>query len=153
MRWILSLALYLNTSTGALGAEIDKLTFMAGCWAGPFGDQVNQEMWMRPAAGTMMGLARNLKGDRTTFIEFTLINEENGVLGMTVQLKLAGEKTRFTVQRLRAGEVIFENPVHDFPQRILYRAQGKNRLFARVEGVAKGKAMSEEFPMKRVSCQ
>ena len=108
---------------------------------------------MRPAAGTMMGLARNLKGDRTTFIEFTLINEKNGVLGMTVQLKLAGEKTRFTVQRLRAGEVIFVNPVHDFPQRILYRAQGKNRLFARVEGVAKGKAMSEEFPMKRVSCQ
>ena len=149
MRWILSLAL----SAAAIGAEIDKLAFMAGCWAGPFGDQVNQEMWMRPAAGTMMGLARNVKGDHTTFTEFTLVTEENGALGMTVQLKLAGEKTRFPVKSLSVGEVIFANPAHDFPQRIIYKAQGKNGLFAKVEGVAKGKAMSEEFPMKRVSCK
>ena len=101
----------------------------------------------------MMGLARNLKGDRTTFTEFNLIHEENGVLGMTVQLKLAGEKTRFPVKSLTAGEVIFENPAHEFPQRILHKAQGKNGLFARVEGVAKGKPMSEDFPMKRVSCK
>ena len=153
MGWLLCFALSLTVSAGAFGAEIDKLAFMAGCWAGPFGEQVNQEMWMRPAAGTIMGLARNVKGERTTFTEFTLINEENGVLGMIVQVKLADEKTRFPVKSLNAGEVIFENPTHDFPQRILYKAQGKNGLFARVEGVAKGKPISEEFPMKRVSCK
>ena len=134
-------------------ADIDQLAFMAGCWQGPFGDQVNQEMWMRPAAGTMLGTARNVNGIKTTFTEFALIHLDNGKLAMTVQLKLASEKTTFPMITLKPGEVVFENPQHDFPQRILYRSTGKNGLFAKVDGMMKGKQMAEEFPMKRVSCK
>ena len=134
-------------------ADIQKLSFMSGCWEGPFGDQLNQEMWMRPVAGTMLGTARNVKEERTTFTEFAMIRVDDGKLGMTVQLKLAGEKTIFPVTSLKRGEVVFENPTHDFPQRIVYRSTGKNGLFARVEGVMKGKPTVEEYPMKRVSCK
>lgn len=137
----------------ANAADIDKLSFMAGCWEGPFGEQLNQEMWMRPVAGTMLGAARNVKGDRTTFTEFVMIRVDDGKLGMTVQTKLAGEKTTFPLASLKPGEVVFENPTHDFPQRIIYRSTGKNGLFAKVEGVMKGKPTAEEYPMKRVSCK
>ena len=149
MKWIISLVL----AAGSFGAEINKLAFMAGCWAGPFGDQVNQEMWMRPAAGTMMGVARNVKGVQTTFTEFMLVNEENGVLGVAIQAKVGGEAVRFPVQSLTGTEVVFENPKHELPRRIIYRAQGKNGLVGRIEGTAGGKAVSEEFPMKRVACR
>lgn len=108
---------------------------------------------MRPVAGTMLGTARNVKGDRTTFTEFAMIRVDGGKLGMTVQLKLAAEKTTFPVVSLTVSEVIFENPTHDFPQRIIYRSTGKNKLFAKVEGTMKGKPAAEEYPMKRVSCK
>lgn len=146
-------AVCLFALTDLKAADIDKLSFMAGCWEGPLGDQLNQEMWMRPVAGTMLGTARNVKGDRTTFVEFVIIRVDDGKLGMTVQTKLAGEKTTFPLASLKPGEVVFENPTHDFPQRIIYRSTGKNGLFAKVEGVMKGKPAAEEFPMKRVSCK
>ncbi len=139
---------------GILGAaDIDQLAFMAGCWQGPFGDQVNQEMWMRPVAGTMLGTARNVKGTRTTFTEFAMIHMDNGKLAITVQSGLTSDRTTFPMVTLRSGEVVFENPQHDFPQRILYRSTGRNGLFAKIDGTMKGKPTAEEFPMKRVSCK
>ena len=108
---------------------------------------------MRPVAGTMLGTARNVKVSKTTFIEFAMIHVDNGKLAITVQSGLTSEKTTFPMVTLKSGEVVFENPQHDFPQRILYRSTGKNGLFAKIDGTMKGKAASEEFPMKRVSCQ
>ena len=143
----------LALSYNLFAADIQTLQFMAGCWAGPFGDQVNQEMWMAPKAGTMMGTARNVKGQQTTFSEFMFINTEKDQLGMSVQSKLGGEAVRFPVKLLKPGEVVFENPSHDFPRRILYQAKGRNGLFAKIEGTMNGKNVSEQFPMKRVACK
>ena len=41
---------------------------------------------------------------------------------------------------------------HDFPQRILYR-KVEGGLFARIEGVDKGKPRSVDFPMTAASCR
>jgi hypothetical protein len=60
--------------------------------------------------------------------------------------------TPFRLTGLSATEAVFENPQHDYPQRIIYRKSG-NRLDARIEGVDKGKARSEDFPMEPVSCR
>jgi hypothetical protein len=48
-------------------------------------------------------------------------------------------------------EAIFENPSHDFPQKIIYRVEGTT-LFARVEGNNKGKAMGFDFKMSKIKC-
>lgn len=126
-------------------ADIDKLAFMTGCWEGPFGDQLNHEQWMRPAGGTMLGTARNVKGDKTTFVEFVVIKEVDGKLAMNVQLGQGGKTTIFTLVELSPGKVVFEHA----PKKILYQAKGKNGLFARVDGNKE----PEEFPMKRVPCK
>ena len=51
-----------------------------------------------------------------------------------------------------ATEVIFENPEHDFPQRVIYRLQPDGLLVGRIEGISKGKPRAIDFPMKRVPC-
>ncbi|MGH8854313.1 MAG: hypothetical protein ACREWI_08545 [Telluria sp.] len=43
---------------------------------------------------------------------------------------------------------MFENPAHDFPQRIIYRRVGDTGLHARIEGKGKG----IDFPMRRTAC-
>jgi len=49
-------------------------------------------------------------------------------------------------------EVIFENPDHDFPQRIIYRLLSDEDLLGRIEGTINGKARAVDFPMKRTEC-
>jgi hypothetical protein len=48
--------------------------------------------------------------------------------------------------------VLFENPQHDFPQRIGYRREGGSSLVAWIEGNNKGQARRIEFPYRRVKC-
>ena len=53
---------------------------------------------------------------------------------------MAEFETRATSDTL----VVFENPTHDFPQRIIYWKDG-NDLRARIEGTMNGKTGSEEW--------
>jgi hypothetical protein len=50
------------------------------------------------------------------------------------------------------GEVVFENPEHDFPQRIIYRRESADALFARIEGQEKGVNKAMDFRFKRSKC-
>jgi hypothetical protein len=50
---------------------------------------------------------------------------------------------------LSGKKVVFENPQHDFPQRIIYWLEGDNALHAKIEGTYKGQAESEEWVWKR----
>ena len=47
--------------------------------------------------------------------------------------------------------LVFENPKHDFPQRIGYQRKG-NALLAWIEGTQNGKVRRVEFPYLRTSC-
>jgi hypothetical protein len=46
---------------------------------------------------------------------------------------------------------VFENPTHDFPQRVIYRREGDS-LLGRIEGMTNGQQKAVDFPLKRVSC-
>ncbi len=41
--------------------------------------------------------------------------------------------------------MVFENPQHDFPQRILYRKNPDGTLHARAEGERNGKLSGQDF--------
>ena len=125
---------------------------MAGCWQGGDAQTAMEETWMRPGGGTMMGAARVLAGGKTVFSEFVEVAEKPAGLVMTVALGIGKPGVSFT--RIAAGpdEVAFENPKHDFPQRIRYRKQADGSVMARVEGVEKGQARGEDFPYRKVPC-
>jgi hypothetical protein len=49
------------------------------------------------------------------------------------------------LKELRENYVAFENPQHDFPQRIIYWVGKDGALHAKVEGTVNGKAAAEEW--------
>jgi hypothetical protein len=59
----------------------------------------------------------------------------------------------FAAVRVSDGEVVFENAGHDFPQRVIYAADGAHKLQARIEGSDKGRERVVRFPMLRVPCE
>jgi hypothetical protein len=85
-------------------------------------------------------------------VEYMQVREEEGELVFRIVLELDSQSIPFKAKNITPGEVIFENPQHDFPQRVIYRKQGPNGLHARIEGTHKGQARGIDFPMKRKLC-
>ncbi len=106
---------------------------------------------MKPAGGTMLGMSHTVAGGRTRQFEFMrIVQEENGDI-FFVAMPSGQKEARFKLTLASEREVRFENPEHDFPQRIIYRRDGDS-LVGRIEGTSDGKEHAVDFPMKRVPC-
>ncbi|MGE3277718.1 MAG: DUF6265 family protein [Vicinamibacterales bacterium] len=130
---------------GAPGA--DALAFMAGCWRLERGGRVIEEQWMAPAGGTLLGMSRTVEDGRT--LEFEHLRIVTTPDGLQYVARPSGQaEAAFTAVRVSAAEAVFENPTHDFPQRIAYTQPAEGQLHARVEGLGRGVT----FEYARVAC-
>jgi hypothetical protein len=107
---------------------------------------------MKPSGKTMLGMGRRVKAGKTIFYEFLKIRENSDGSIEYVALPSGQKETTFKLIRSEQKAFVFENPKHDFPQRVVYQLQSKDSLLAYVEGSDQGKPRKEEFPMKRVAC-
>src|SRR5688572_24563646 len=116
--------------------SIDQLDWLAGHWVSESeaGSLVNEELWLAPAGGLMLGVNRTLEGGRAVFYEFVMIREMNGHIAYLAMPGGQSPPTVFPLVESSAGmTAIFENPAHDFPQRIVYRRDG-DQLTATLTG-------------------
>lgn len=124
---------------------------MSGCWAMRTGPVVIQEQWNAPAGGQMMGISRTIRDGKVVFNEFMRIETRADGVYYTPRIGTNAAPVDFKLAKQSPTEVVFENPAHDFPQRILYRKSAEG-LFARIEGTKDGKSRSEDFPMQPAPC-
>jgi len=145
------LALLLTTPLFAADATISDVAFMSGCWAVVGGEKGSDEVWLRPAGGTMMGIGRTVRKGRTVTHEFMQIRENGGTL--TFFASPAGqESAEFPLLSITKTKVVFENKAHDFPNRVIYELRGRDELVGSIEGSSNGRDKRIEFPMKRTAC-
>ena len=98
----------------------------------------------------MMGVSRTVAGGKTTEWEFLIIRE--GAKDLEYVAKPSGQaEATFTAVTASAREVVFENPAHDFPKRVVYKRDG-DTLTAAIEGPMNGQNRRIEFPYKKISC-
>lgn len=111
---------------------LPPLDWMAGHWCVDMGGNTTEELWLPPHGGMMLGLGRTWNSERTGGFEYLRIVERDGIQSYVAQPG-GGPPTSF--KRTAGGEhwVRFENPDHDFPQRIEYRRDAGN-LRAEVAG-------------------
>ena len=149
MRFLL---LFTAATLASAQTDVHSLGWLAGCWEmRPAPGLSIEEQWTKPAGNTLLGMGRTIKGGKTVFTEFLRISIENGKLTYTARIGTKGV-TEFPLLRMTADEVVFENPTHDFPQRVLYRKSGQS-IVARIEGMDKGKERHEDFPYTRARCE
>jgi len=133
--------------------KINDLAWLAGCWeANLRGRQVN-EQWMKPGGGIMLGMARTVAQGKAAEFEFTQIREDKDGAIYYVAKPSGQPEASFKLVKLQNKEAVFENPRHDFPQRIIYRLESDGSLFARVEGTVKGNTGGIDYPYKRAKCE
>lgn len=148
-----TLAVTLSVPVFAQESQLEQLAWLSGCWAAESGEAGSGEHWLPLAGGTMLGIGRTVRNGKTVEHEFLQIrlNAE----GRVVYIALPSRQKEATFVASSIGErtVTFENPQHDFPQRIIYRALPENRLTARIEGMRGGNLRVVDFPMKRAQCE
>ena len=133
-------------------ADLSALKWMAGCWAQDGRDSGSVEQWMTPAGGSMFGMSRIVRDGKTVAFEYLrIVKQEDG--GIALIASPSGQETaRFRLARISESEVIFENPEHDFPQRIIYRLIGNDKMLGRIEGILDGAEQAADFSMTRMKC-
>jgi len=136
-------------------ASTDGLGWMAGCWelTARNGTMVISEQWMKPAGGSLIGMSRTVSGGKTVAWEFIRIVTDADGISYVAKPQQNKDETVFKIAKFSPNELVFENPAHDFPQRIIYRNPGPDALFARIEGMRNGKLSGMDIPMKRVKCE
>ena len=156
MRAVAFLMLLLGVSAAAdiepVAPEISSLSWLSGCWAYDGKDPGSGEHWMRPAGGTMFAVSRTISGSRTIAFEYLQITETDENSLALIASPSGQSPARFDLLSLGNNEVIFENPEHDFPQRIIYRLADDGALLGRVEGQSSGRPIAIDFPMTRTDC-
>lgn len=145
-------ALLLSAAGIAQADPFAPVAWMAGCWTQTGREAGSVEQWMAPAGGLMLGMARLVKNGRTVEFEFMQLRADaDGKLSFVAQPQ-GRPPTEFKLVRQGDAEAVFENPAHDFPQRVMYRRTAPDQLVARIEGERNGKVRGIDFAMQRTAC-
>ena len=140
-------------SAAAADSDITALAWMAGCWAPEQGDAGSVEHWLPPAGGTMLGVSRMIKNGQTVEFEFMQLRVNTEGKLVFIALPSGQKQATFVASNVGKDSVTFENPQHDFPQKVSYRLESRDRLIGRIEGNRGGTLRGIDFPMRRVSCE
>ncbi len=117
-------------TTAADHDDLAALGWLAGCWQGEGGGGKNQECWLAPEGGMMLGVSRVIS-ERGTMFEFLRIAAHGDGLAYLASPR-GKPATAFPLVESAEGLAVFADPEHDFPQRITYRRDG-DTMTARVE--------------------
>lgn len=124
-----------------------SLDWLAGChtFTTPRG-AIIQESWTSSEGGLMLGVNRTIRNGKAVAFEFLRIEPDLTYVAMPN----GKSETRFPLASKSDTEIVFANPEHDFPKRIVYRKTAEG-VTARVDA-GEGSTKAQEFHFKSVPC-
>jgi hypothetical protein len=128
--------------------SIARLGWLEGHWSGGTNGARSEEIWTSPEGGALIGLHKDIRDGKVTSFEFLRIAARGDSVCYFASPRGAST-TVFCLAEIGERRVVFENPEHDFPQRILYWLDDESRLHARVEGTVGGEARGMEWVWER----
>lgn len=139
-----SAAALTSAATGATPAATHELEWLVGHWCGDRNEDFIEEHWMSTRGDLMLGLSRTVRGTKTSNFEYMRVESEGGEVVFVAQPQGA-PPVRFKRTAGGADWARFENPAHDFPNRVEYR-RTPTGLHAEIAGPGKdGREMSIPF--------
>lgn len=141
-----------SSASAAIPAALSELEWLTGHWEHNGPDGLLQESWTRQNDSVFTGRGSFTRGTDTLFAEFLELRQQNGDLFyIPTTIGQNGEKPVLFRLTSSGGNVwVFENPQHDFPQRITYTRVGSDSLVAEISGSKGGQQRKETFAMKKV---
>jgi hypothetical protein len=132
-------------------SSLSDLGFMAGCWRGLTRSGTTiEEFYTTPSSNLIVGATRYVRDGRVVDFEFTRIDHTDSGAVITPHPK-GVRSVSFAPKVVERDRAVWENPTHDFPQRILY-TRVDDTLVARIEGRTPSGDRALEWRMARATC-
>ncbi|MDP3558502.1 MAG: DUF6265 family protein [Bacteroidota bacterium] len=134
-------------------SKIGKATWLIGSWQNSSSNGIGTEIWKKENDSVFSGTSFLLFKKDTAFLEtFSLIQKGNEVSFVPiVKNQNNGKPVQFILSESKKNKLIFENPKHDFPQKITYSLITNDSMLAEISGLQDGKEKTIQFPFKRVN--
>ncbi len=144
MRACLAMAAAAVLAGASPAAKVDELAWMAGQWSREEGERWTEESWTSPRGGVMLGHSRTGRG--AVLREFEFLRIEAGADGVPAYIAQPDGRApvAFRLVRRDASSATFENPAHDYPQRIHYVRDGET-MTATIAAIDGSKPMRWTF--------
>ena len=133
-------------------AELEKANWFLGRWENNSPEGNLSEIWKKENDSTFFGQSYFVIKNDTIFAEHVSLEERNGKLSYVVTVPNQNDEkpVAFELTSSEASTLIFENPKHDYPNKIIYNQVGTDSLVAEIRGMKDGKEKNEFFRMKKV---
>lgn len=132
--------------------EKDKIKiadWLIGNWENKSPDGLLTENWQKVNDSTFSATSYFIKGKDTLHFEKIVLSQKGEKLtySATVNGQNNDKAIDFPSTSETATKLVFENPQHDYPQKITYTKGANNTLTAEVTGKLQGKLTTERFIM------
>lgn len=131
---------------------LETANWLIGKWGNSENGMDITEIWTKENDSVYTGISYAIrdKKDTVSLERIRLEKQKDKLVYIpVVKDQNAGEVVKFTLTSSEEQELVFENPEHDFPQKVSYKLITKDSLLAEISGIYKGKEQSEKFPMHR----
>jgi Domain of unknown function (DUF6265) len=126
---------------------------MAGCWRGVTRSGTTiEEFYSGPSSNMIVGATRYVRDGRVVDFEFARIDQTDSGAVLTPHPR-GVRSVSFAPAIVGANRIVWENPTHDFPQRIMYTRVAADSLVARIEGRTTAGDRALEWRMGRAACE
>jgi hypothetical protein len=126
--------------------EIEKLSWIIDKWISLSGESIIYENWKKLDDTTFTGVSHTVKNGDTVFTEKLKIEKIDNDIFYTAVVAHNPGPVSFKLVELGENKAVFENPEHDFPNRIIYILKDDGSLYARIESKnKKGEPVTGEF--------
>lgn len=130
--------------------SLEKLSWFIGKWKGK--DQNNDfyETWSKITDQLYKGESHTIYNTDTLFSETIRIEIVDKNIFYFANVSHNQTEIAFKLIDQSVNNAVFENPEHDYPNRIIYQLTNDTSLYARIEGIQNNKKVSGEFYMNKV---
>ncbi len=149
---LLSLCSCAGMNTGG-SSTMKQVKWLSGTWENKAQRGSIFENWKTGDDSTLIGRSYSIRNGKDTVVFETIqLRQRNGALYYVpiARGQNNNQPVPFKMTLLTKDQMVFENPEHDFPQKITYTRMAKDSLLAEISGTVKGQARSQKFPMKKI---
>lgn len=132
--------------------ELNKAGWLIGGWENNSPEGRAIETWEKKNDSIYAGKSYFIMG-KDTVSEESIVLEQHGKQLLyipTVKDQNEGKPVTFSLTYSTNQQLVFENPQHDFPQKIAYTQITHDSVWIEVSGMVEGKLQAQNYPMTRV---
>lgn len=146
----ISIIFYSGGSLAQNENDMKKLEWIVENWVSADSELRSYERWEKSSDGLFTGSSQTIKNGDTIFSESLNIERTEDGIFYIADVKHNPAPVKFKLTEISESKAVFENPGHDFPQKISYELTEGN-LHAWIEGPGKdGKWKKIDFLMTKM---